>query len=255
MIVCKESSGQPGQNLTPKSDNRFDLGAADNRWRTLYVNNIDALGKVNIGGTLGVAGMTSLGGLQVQGPATFTGIGSGILFTDATGALTAGPLAASQIPALQYLPLAGGILSGNLSARDATFTTLSTESFQVTGGSAAAGSVLTSDGSGHAIWQQPQPVSGFWSLTGNAGLVDPTNFIGTTDNAPLNIRVNGQPAGRIESNTENTFLGYQAGMSNTTGYVNTVVGAHSFQSNTTGVYNTVVGWHSLSECVSCFGVI
>ena len=253
LIICKDSFGQPGQNVTPQSNNRFDLGAANNRWRNLYVNNIDASGKVNIGGTLGVTGMTSLGGLQVQGPASFTGIGAGFLAIDPTGALSAAPLTAGQIPSLPYLPLTGGSILGNLSARGATFTTLSTESFQVTSG-AAAGSVLTSDGNGNAIWQQPQPVSGFWSLTGNTGLVDPTNFIGTTDNTPLNIRVNGQPAGRIETNSENTFLGYLAGVGTTTGFVNTVIGAHSLESNKTGTYNTIVGWHSASNCISCYGV-
>src|SRR3954468_3497624 len=29
-----------------------------------------------------------------------------------------------------------------------------------------------------------------WLLTGNAGTIDGTNFLGTTDNAPLNFRVN-----------------------------------------------------------------
>jgi hypothetical protein len=128
-IIFKDSSGQ---NLIPLINNRFDLGTSANRWRTLYVNNIDASGKVNIGGTLGVTGTTSLAGLQVKGPATFTGIGSGILFTDATGALTASPLTAGQIPALPYLPLAGGTLSGNISGGGASFNSLSTQSFQVT---------------------------------------------------------------------------------------------------------------------------
>lgn len=36
-----------------------------------------------------------------------------------------------------------------------------------------------------------------WSLTGNAGTVLGTNFIGTTDNQPLELRVNNQPALRI----------------------------------------------------------
>ena len=36
-----------------------------------------------------------------------------------------------------------------------------------------------------------------WLLLGNAGTVDGTNFIGTTDNIPFNIRVNNQRAGRI----------------------------------------------------------
>ena len=37
-----------------------------------------------------------------------------------------------------------------------------------------------------------------WSLTGNQGTSPPTNFIGTTDNAPLELRVGGQRALRLE---------------------------------------------------------
>jgi hypothetical protein len=46
-----------------------------------------------------------------------------------------------------------------------------------------------------------------WKLTGNANTDDETNFIGTTDDIPFNIRVNNIPAGRIDSNG-NTSLGY-----------------------------------------------
>lgn len=37
-----------------------------------------------------------------------------------------------------------------------------------------------------------------WSLTGNSGTNATTNFIGTTDNVPLNFRVNNQSAGMID---------------------------------------------------------
>ena len=56
-----------------------------------------------------------------------------------------------------------------------------------------------------------------WKLTGNSSTVDGTNFIGTTDNIPFNFRVNNQRSGRIASSGE-TFLGYQAGNVNTSGY-------------------------------------
>ena len=46
-----------------------------------------------------------------------------------------------------------------------------------------------------------------WLLTGNAGTVDGTNFIGTTDNVPFNVRVNNQKAGRIDHILNNTSLG------------------------------------------------
>jgi hypothetical protein len=45
--------------------------------------------------------------------------------------------------------------------------------------------------------------SGFWSLAGNAGTTS-ANFLGTTDNQPLELRVNGQRAWRVEPNTTNS---------------------------------------------------
>ena len=90
-----------------------------------------------------------------------------------------------------------------------------------------------------------------WNLTGNAGTVDGTDFMGTTDNVAINFRVNNQKVGRIESNTwtggnfVNTFFGYLTGNSNTTGSENTASGAYSLYSNTTGNLNTASGLYSL----------
>src|SRR5262245_2412231 len=39
-----------------------------------------------------------------------------------------------------------------------------------------------------------------WSRLGNAGTVDGTNFLGTTDNVPFTIRANNLQAVRIEPN-------------------------------------------------------
>ena len=85
-----------------------------------------------------------------------------------------------------------------------------------------------------------------WLLLGNAGTVDGTNFIGTTDNVPLNFRINNRTAGRIENNatTANTFLGFQSGNSNGAGY-NTGIGYESLYSNTTGVANVAIGYDAL----------
>lgn len=80
-----------------------------------------------------------------------------------------------------------------------------------------------------------------WQLLGNAGTVDGTNFLGTTDNVPLNFRVNNQKAGRIDHLLSNIFLGYQAGNSNTTGNLNTATGNAALYSNTTGSRNTASG--------------
>jgi hypothetical protein len=73
--------------------------------------------------------------------------------------------------------------------------------------------------------------SNAWLNTGNAGTADGTNFIGTTDDVPLSIRVNNQNAGRIDRALQNTFWGYQAGSATTTD-TNTANGYTALLSNT-----------------------
>ena len=80
-----------------------------------------------------------------------------------------------------------------------------------------------------------------WSQTGNSGSVDGTNFIGTTDNVPLNIRVNNEKAGRIDPTLGNSFWGYQTGNANTSGGGNTAIGYRSLSANTTAFCNTAIG--------------
>ena len=91
-----------------------------------------------------------------------------------------------------------------------------------------------------------------WLLTGNAGTVDGTNFLGTTDNVPFNLRVNNIKSGRIESdiNTGNVSYGYQSQLLNTPGTsgpgdFNTSVGNYTLQVNTTGGRNSAFGYDAL----------
>jgi len=70
-----------------------------------------------------------------------------------------------------------------------------------------AGSVLTdAAGNGALSWAVGGGSSG-WGLLGNAGTVDGTNFIGTTDDNPLNFRVNNEKAGRVDTEFFNTYYG------------------------------------------------
>lgn len=169
-----------------------------------------------------------------------------------------------------------------------TTATLITGGLKVTGGTIAAGQVLTSDASGNATWQSPAGGGSGWSLTGNAGTSAASNFIGTTDLAPLSIRVNNVPSGKIEGDlfgNNGTYFGYQSGNytigggvnatafgyktlannyggafatavgvlalnANTTGGSNTAVGAYAMQKNTTGHTNTGVGYYSLGENIN-----
>jgi len=103
------------------------------------------------------------------------------------------------------------------------------------------------------------PLTG-WATTGNAATDSTINFIGTSDNKPLIGKVNGQrafyfsptntatlvgyQAGKSSSGIWNTFLGYQAGLSNTTGFANLFIGNSSGYSNTTANGNHFIGINS-----------
>lgn len=95
------------------------------------------------------------------------------------------------------------------------------------------------------------PVSSGWGLTGNAGMVDGVNFMGTTDSAPINFRVNNQKAGKIDAN--NAAIGYRAFISNTSGRINVAVGTEALRDNTTGDGNVAIGPEALRANTTAFG--
>ena len=96
-----------------------------------------------------------------------------------------------------------------------------------------------------------------WGILGNPNTSSTTNFIGTTDNIPLSMRVNNQKAGRIgivgetylgyqagntvSTGQNNSFIGYQAGTATTNAWGNTAVGNKALLANTTGGSNTAIG--------------
>lgn len=86
-----------------------------------------------------------------------------------------------------------------------------------------------------------------WSLTGNAGTTPPTNFLGTTDQQPLVIKVNNLFSGLIDYdvNKANTTFGHQSLISLSTGTYNSAFGFYALNSNTTGGANTASGMQSL----------
>ena len=84
-----------------------------------------------------------------------------------------------------------------------------------------------------------------WLLTGNAGTVDGTNFLGTTDNVSLNFRVNNQKAGRIDPTLNNTFMGYRSAFMTVTGHDNTAFGGSALFHLTNGSNNTAFGANAL----------
>lgn len=91
-------------------------------------------------------------------------------------------------------------------------------------------------------------ISGAWKILGNAGTVDGTNFLGTTDGVAFNIKVNNEWSGRIEWGylTANTYFGFQAGNYPVSqGFENNANGFKALFSNTTGAGNTATGYNAL----------
>ncbi len=93
-----------------------------------------------------------------------------------------------------------------------------------------------------------------WSITGNAGTSEGTNFIGNTDSAAIVFKVNNHIAGRIgllnNAIDNNTSFGNLALYRNTTGANNTAIGTQSLNINTSGGNNTAVGYQSLQSLQS-----
>jgi hypothetical protein len=103
--------------------------------------------------------------------------------------------------------------------------------------------------------QGPQGLPGSadaWSRTGNTGTTPGVNFMGTTDNQPLEIKVNGSRALRIEPATNSTYgyspnlLGGHSGNIISNGFVGAVIMGGGSASNPNRAGNnfaTVLGGH------------
>jgi hypothetical protein len=107
-------------------------------------------------------------------------------------------------------------------------------------GTQGAGKVLTSDANGVASWADaPAPPSTGWGLLGNTGTNPAVNFIGTTDENDLVIKVNNTESGRIGYDTHNTSIGFgSAELNSETG--TTMIGAFT-------------GYNNSGQGVSAFG--
>ncbi len=86
-----------------------------------------------------------------------------------------------------------------------------------------------------------------WALTGNAGTTD-ANFIGTTDNKPLTIKVNNAKAGYVGPVNSNTSWGYGAlNSAGDQGNRNTAIGFNALYANKTGQSNVAIGMNALTS--------
>jgi len=115
------------------------------------------------------------------------------------------------------------------------------------------------------------PSSTGWNLIGNSGTIPDNNFIGTTDEQPIDFKTNnllkarittkgqiemfntgnsvfiGKGAGKNDdlSSRQNVFIGDSAGFANTSGNNNVSIGYAALRNNTSLKYNIAIGSYAL----------
>ncbi len=148
--------------------------------------------------------------------------------------------------------LAGGGSSGSVALNVVT----STVQARVSSSCAISNAIRVVNADGSVICEAVGAGGSFWSLTGNAGTVDGTNFVGTTDNVSLTLRVNNVVGWRLApsgTNTPNVIGGYSGnnvapGVFGATiagggvsGFLNVITGTGNFATIGGGFYNTAGG--------------
>ncbi|NMH29197.1 tail fiber domain-containing protein [Flavobacterium silvaticum] len=104
-----------------------------------------------------------------------------------------------------------------------------------------------------------------WSVNGNSGTNETTDFIGTTDVKSLSFRMSNIPAGKIEKVGGSVYFGHSAGeaadppntmycsafgfwaLKDNTGSFNTGIGTYALRNNSSGTYNSSLGYESLMQ--------
>lgn len=186
-------------------------------------------------------------------------------YTVAINSITASAIYDGQKIAVKFVNANSGASSLVVVSGNGTYAVKDIET--TSGGALPSGTIAANSAwyliynSSYNSWQLlgsaiPAVLSGAWSITGNAGTVAGTNFIGTTDNVDLIFKMNSIQSGKIgalntsfgqyalnplTSGALNTAFGINSLYGNTSGTNNTAVGQAALQANTTGSYNTSIG--------------
>lgn len=108
-----------------------------------------------------------------------------------------------------------------------------------------SGQVLTSTGGSGVEWQDPG-AGDAWSLTGNSGTDPATNFLGTTDNQALEIKINNERVMRYEPANVPNIIGGYSGNSIASGVEGAVIGGGGYSTyentiSTDAHYSVIAG--------------
>jgi len=160
-----------------------------------------------------------------------------------------GSVALSPVQNLTWSPYAafaqlasnvvGVVPSGSLAGAYAAAVAFSNPSNSFSGGFRGDGAGLTNINAGTL---GGLGANQFWHLGGNAGSTSGVNFIGTTDNQPLELRVNNTRALRLELNTNNTpnLIGGAPANTIDSGVIGSTIGGGGGRFRTGGLSNNRV---------------
>ena len=207
-------------NVTPTTDDTYDLGTVTNEWRNLYVDgtaNIDSLaadaaavsGNATVGGTMGITGTTSVSNINASGNLGVTGTA-----TLATVDINAGAIDGTTIGASSA---AAGTFTAVTASGTATLATVDINAGAIDGttigaSTAAAGSFTTVTTSGQATLATADINGG--TIDGAViGGATPAAVTGTTITAntgfvgPLTGAVTGNVTGNLTGNVTGNVTG------------------------------------------------
>ena len=111
-----------------------------------------------------------------------------------------------------------------------------------TGAAPVNGQVLAYNGTA-LVWTNASTVASAWTLNGNAGTTPGVNFLGTTDNEPLELWVNGSRALRLEPKTNggpNVTGGSSDNLIATDSVVSATIGGGDHNSIQSGAWNSTI---------------
>jgi hypothetical protein len=200
------ADGELALNLT---DEKLYFKNAAGTVKLLASNSGSAGTVTSVGGTGTVNGITLTGTVTSTGNLTLGGTLSGVnLTSQVTGTLPVG----NGGTGLATTPTNGQLLIGNGT------------NFSLAALTAGANITITNSAGGITI-----------ASTGG------TSLEGQTDTATPFETSLGYQAGNVNTGVNNTFIGYQAGLGNTTGTSNTAVGYQALDANTVGTNNTALG--------------
>jgi hypothetical protein len=137
------------------------------------------------------------------------------------------------------------VCTGCVSQSELNFTPLLTETDPQVG-TLTPNLWCVSNSGGTAInCTQTSPTANAWTLTGNTGTTPGTNFIGTTDNKALEVKVNNTRALRIEPNTISpNIIGGYSGNTILSGAIGATIsggGESGFENKITDDFGTIGG--------------